>query len=74
MMTYFEEKGIELQKLSRSPREADRRYERSCEICCITGKRICCDRCGIDYVHKQVIEAFSVLGFKSAEQSYLRVS
>jgi len=60
-MTRFEEIGVELQELSRTPKEAKRLYQHSCDLCCSSGLHIRCDRCAIDCAHTRMIEAFSVM-------------
>ena len=60
-MTRFEENGVDLQELSRDKREAERRYQRSCELCCNWGLSIRCDRCAIDCAHTRMMEVFSVI-------------
>ena len=54
-MTRFEEVGIDRQKASRSVSEANRNFDHSCTLCCTTGKRILCDRCGISHMHDEVL-------------------
>ena len=54
-MTRFEEIGIDRQKASRSVSEANRNFDHSCTLCCTTGKRILCDRCGISHAHDNVL-------------------
>ena len=54
-MTRFEEIGIDRQKASRSVSEANRNFDHSCTLCCTTGKRILCDRCGISHAHDDVL-------------------
>lgn len=60
-MTRFEEIGVEHQEQSRNKTEADKKYQRSCELCCNRGLRIQCDRCAIDYAHTRMMEVFSIL-------------
>ena len=54
-MTRFEEVGIDRQKASRSVNEANRNFDHSCTLCCTSGKRILCDRCGISHAHDDVL-------------------
>ena len=54
-MTRFEEEGIDRQKASRSISEANRNFDHSCMLCCISGKRILRDRCGISLAHNNVL-------------------
>ena len=60
-MTRFEEIGVELQEQSWTPKEADRKFQRSCELCCSRGFHIRCDRCAIDCAHRRMKEVFSIL-------------
>lgn len=60
-MTRFEENGVDLQELSSSRREAERKFQRSCELCCNWGLFIHCDRCAIDCAHTRMMEVFSVM-------------
>ena len=57
-MTRFEERGINRQYGSRSIREAQRAFERSCELCATQGKFISCDKCAIAYINQLVTEMF----------------
>ncbi|MBR0126733.1 MAG: hypothetical protein IJL99_00570 [Firmicutes bacterium] len=54
-MTSFEEVGIDRQIASRSISEANRNFDHSCTLCCTSGKRILCDRCGISHAHDDVL-------------------
>ena len=60
-MTRFEEAGIDRQKASRSVSEANRNFDHSCTLCCTTGKRILCDRCGISHAHDNVLELLATV-------------
>ena len=60
-MTRFEEIGVELQELSRSKREAEKKFQRSCEMCCNWGLPIRCNRCAIDCAHTRMMEVFSAM-------------
>ena len=54
-MTRFEQIGCQLQQDSETIREARRRMNYSCQVCCSRGMRIECDRCAIQCVHQQTV-------------------
>ena len=54
-MTKFEQIGCQLQQSSDSIREACRRFNYSCQICCTRGVHIDCDHCAIQCVHQQTV-------------------
>lgn len=64
-MPTFEEVGVDLQRDSVNAAEANRRFERSCELCSTRGIRLKCDNCGISRAHEEIIEFFK--DFKSLE-------
>ena len=68
-MTRFEEIGVEMQQNSRSREEADRRFKRSCDICCYTGRHLSCDRCAIDCAHSDKILILEISKPRHAGQS-----
>ncbi len=53
-MTFFEQKGVELQLDCETIEQAVRTFEYSCRVCCSKGCRISCDRCAISATHEQV--------------------
>lgn len=57
-MSNFEFIGVRLQANARSKSDAVSRFDYSCTRCCVTGKRIDCDRCAIAQKHSLVVEAF----------------
>ena len=46
-MTYFEEKGVELQCCAYSLRDAQKKFRRSCTLCVSKGRRASCEACAI---------------------------
>lgn len=56
-MTGFERKGCELQMECESVRQAVKTFEYSCNVCCMKGVRITCDRCAIAATHENVVAA-----------------
>lgn len=57
-MSIFEERGIEYQYNATSVTRAIKSFQKSCTICCNTGKHIECDRCNIAFVHNIIISNF----------------
>lgn len=52
-MTYFEERGCEIQYDSESAESAVANFEKSCNKCvCRAGVWISCDRCAIRFAHE----------------------
>lgn len=58
-MTRFEEVRAEYMAEALTVERAEGLFRKSCDICCVTGKRIECDRCGIAVAFEQV--KFSLL-------------
>lgn len=56
-MTGFERKGCELQMGCESVRQAVKTFEYSCNVCCMKGVRISCNRCAIAVTHENVVAA-----------------
>lgn len=65
-MSNFEFIGVRLQHSARSKEDAVKRFEYSCDRCCMTGKRIDCDRCAIAQKHNAVVEAFDLIAGQNA--------
>lgn len=57
-MTKFEQVGVNYQYDALSKREAERSFQRSCNVCCNRGMRIDCDRCAIAFAHSLVMASF----------------
>lgn len=55
-MSKFEQEGVDRQQRARTYSYAVRSFNRSCNICCFTGKYITCDHCAIAAAHHKVSE------------------
>ena len=58
-MCKFEQIGVNLQNESDSIKEAQRKFSRSCEICCNRGLRISCGKCSIAIAHNLTVAALN---------------
>lgn len=56
LMSRFEEIGASFQQNSCSIEQANRRFEQTCNKCCMLGLRIDCEACGVAYANKHFIE------------------
>ena len=56
-MTKFEQIGINFQNHATTKECAIKAFEQSCNMCCLRGIRIECDRCSIAVVHKMTLAA-----------------
>ena len=54
--TMFEEIGCRIQKEARTPGQALKQFEKSCDICCLHGLNIECRTCHIQACHKAIME------------------
>lgn len=61
-MSSFEQRGVDIQLNARTQDHAKESFERSCDICCLRGLRIDCDRCAIRVVHERLINAMNGFG------------
>lgn len=52
----FENVGASLQWNARNAWQAKKLFEHSCELCCLRGLRIECERCHIQAAHNYVME------------------
>ena len=57
-MSKFELIGQSYQFSSCNSAEAEKRFTKSCDLCCTTGKHIQCDRCAIAIAHNFIIDFF----------------
>lgn len=57
-MTKFEQVGIGFQMDAASKHEAQRSFKYSCNVCCMRGMRIECDRCAIRINHELAVASF----------------
>ena len=53
-MTFFEQRGVQLQQECETHRELNHRFSYSCCLCCAKGLKIDCDRCAIALAHTQM--------------------
>jgi len=58
-VTRFEERGAEMQRMSASRFEAEKRFEYSCRLCCNRGMNIECRSCAIKSAHEIFISALN---------------
>ena len=58
-MSGFEQIGVNYQHDSNSAEEAIKNFQKSCNCCCHTGRRIDCDRCAIAYAHQHMVAFFA---------------
>lgn len=65
-MSRFEAIGCDMQYSSRSPREAERKFERSCQACTLRGFRRDCSSCAIRDTHENIMLGFSCASCASA--------
>lgn len=76
-MTRFEERGIEIQKDSRSEFDCKRRMQTSCDICSTRGMQIECKRCAIREFHELMLsvyhDVYAARSIKSGEVSNFKV-
>lgn len=56
-MTKFEQNGVNIQHECFTKGVAIERFKRSCNICCLHGLHIECDKCAIAAAHNMVIAA-----------------
>ena len=56
-MTKFEQNGVSIQHECHTKGMAVERFKRSCNICCLHGLHIECDKCAIAVAHTMVIAA-----------------
>lgn len=54
-MTRFEEVGINLMMSCNSVGEVTASYNRSCDLCCLRGRRCECDHCIIAVAHEKLV-------------------
>jgi len=57
-MTAFESVGCNMQYNARNPKDAARRFSRSCVACCSIGRNADCDRCPIAATHQNMLAGF----------------
>lgn len=60
-MHKFEQVGVNLQYSSVSKKQAQQRFEYSCNTCCYRGMHIDCDHCAIAAIHSLVVATFEEL-------------
>lgn len=58
-MSYFEAIGVDYQYNATSVLDADYQFQKSCDICCTTGKHLDCGKCHIASAHDNIILALS---------------
>ena len=66
-MIKFERVGVNLQYESATVEEAVSKFSHSCDICCLRGLHIECDRCAIAQAHKLTVGALQSLAEKGGE-------
>lgn len=59
-MAFFE-KGADIQYRSLTVEQANKNYEKSCNICCSLGFRMRCERCPIEGAHNLVVSTLKKL-------------
>lgn len=57
-MTKFEQIGVGFQMDAASKNEARKSFSYSCNVCCMRGMRIECDRCAIRINHELALASF----------------
>ena len=67
IVTKFEQIGVNIQHEARSKEDAVKRFQSSCNICCVRGMRVDCDCCSIKVAHDMTVACFS-----SQEEEYKR--
>ena len=70
-MTKFEQIGVSYQHNACSVEDANRLFARSCNVCCIRGMQLQCDKCAISHVHKLVVATFDK-PFHKGNKSFLQ--
>ncbi len=65
-MSKFEQIGCNMQTESKTKEEAQRKFSRSCDICCNHGLQIKCDHCAVKEVHEILIAAMETAERKTA--------
>jgi len=58
-MSRFEQEGVDRQQRARTKSYAVYSFNRSCDICCYTGRHIDCRHCVIAAAHDKTMEVLS---------------
>lgn len=58
-MNKFEHIGAENQTYANGPKDAERKFLRSCDICCSRGIRSDCDSCPIAEAHRSIMAYYA---------------
>lgn len=64
-MAFFEN-GADIQYQSTSIRQADKNYNKSCNLCCSIGLRMRCEMCPIEGAHATVVATLAKLNSTSS--------
>ncbi len=67
-MTKFETIGTQNLMASVDKRDAARRYQWSCDACCMRGIHLSCDRCAIEATYRNVVAAIETAQTQSQSQ------
>lgn len=72
-MTRFEEAGASKIRNAQTIEACDRAYDRCCELCCLRGFNIPCDRCHIEAAHDEQVSVLKLLADCDRRPRYLPV-
>ena len=64
-MSKFEQNGVNIQYECFTKAESVRKFKKSCNICCLHGLHIECDKCAIAVAHTMVIAAIEQGGVEA---------